>query len=382
MAFGATLRKFFHLRRDPIAMDASAPQSSPSELASAYERCDPAYLRQWYERQEIDESTLARTACLSLAQVRQLLQGGDSLFYSAAAKRQAYRRLMLLLGADPPYAEGFEPPPQTTGNKPTGSQALAQIADFTDTHQYLEHQPVADFFRDLRLRIQHQYQALLALGFLVFALVLLVFNDVLEVPDWSQLDVVASVSPAPAPPPNPISPAPVAPAAAQMASAAVAPASALVSTTQPEVATPAASAGQVPLAPAPMASASAPVQAALPASAPASASMTAAAVKTSGLCGHVEHALPVLEPASATKDGKFVFFNPLADVTVCAVDANRQAILLALRAGEGRSVYGVPPWQISGADPAKVQVFFQGRRIALPEPAPPRFVLQAVRLTP
>ena len=43
---------------------------------------------------------------------------------------------------------------------------------------------------------------------------------------------------------------------------------------------------------------------------------------------------------------------------------------------------GVPPWQISGADPAKVQVFFQGRRIALPEPAPPRFVLQAVRLTP
>ena len=382
------MRKFFRLRRDQPAMDASAPQSPSNELASAYERCDPAFLRQWYERQEIDESTLARTACLSLAQVRQLLQGGDSLFYSAAAKRQAYRRLMLLLGADPPYAEGFEPPPQTTGDKPTGSQALAQIADFTDTHQYLDHQPVADFFRDLRLRIQHQYQTLLALGFLVFALVLLVFNDVLEVPDWSQFDVVASVSPAPVPAPSPKSPALAAPPAQAVASAPAAlgpvePSAAQAAMATPaSAATPAASAVQAPVAVAPMATASTPPQSTLPASAPASASMTAAAVKTSGLCGHVEHALPVLEPASATKDGKFVFFNPQADVTVCAVDANRQAILLALRAGEGRSVYGVPPWQISGADPAKVQVFFQGRRIALPEPAPPRFVLQAVRVTP
>jgi hypothetical protein len=40
-----------------------------------------------------------------------------------------------------------------------------------------------------------------------------------------------------------------------------------------------------------------------------------------------------------------------------------------MKAGENRSVYGVSPWQVSGLNLPKVQIFFQGGRVSMPEAA-------------
>jgi transcriptional regulator with XRE-family HTH domain len=73
---------------------------------NVYDACDPIYLRQLREAAGMDLSVLARTACLSVAQVRQLeTEDSDNFFYSEAIKRQAYKRLLMILGAEPPTVE-------------------------------------------------------------------------------------------------------------------------------------------------------------------------------------------------------------------------------------------------------------------------------------
>jgi hypothetical protein len=54
---------------------------------------------------------------------------------------------------------------------------------------------------------------------------------------------------------------------------------------------------------------------------------------------------------------------------ICVVDGNKQATLLQLKAGENRSVYGVSPWQVSSPQLSKVQIFFQGGRVSMPDAA-------------
>ena len=56
---------------------------------SVYDTCDPAYLRELREAAGMDLTVLARTACLSVAQVRELEDGGMSHFTSHDMKVQA-----------------------------------------------------------------------------------------------------------------------------------------------------------------------------------------------------------------------------------------------------------------------------------------------------
>jgi len=59
----------------------------------------------------MDTHILAKTACMSLAQVRELEQGTETgVFYSVSIRRQAYKRLLLILGAEPPRAEPIDLP--------------------------------------------------------------------------------------------------------------------------------------------------------------------------------------------------------------------------------------------------------------------------------
>jgi hypothetical protein len=71
-----------------------------------YDTCDPAYLRELRKAAGMELAVLARTACLSVAQVRELeTDDSDELFYSDAIKRQAYKRLLMILGAEPPTVD-------------------------------------------------------------------------------------------------------------------------------------------------------------------------------------------------------------------------------------------------------------------------------------
>jgi hypothetical protein len=125
---------------------------------------------------------------------------------------------------------------------------------------------------------------------------------------------------------------------------------------------------------APVALASAPLVTAMTAPvapAPAPASEPAASVGASKVagCSHVTDALPQLTPFTAQKEGRYVYMVSPSNVEICVVDGNKQATVVQLKAGESRSVYGVSPWQVSSPLLSKLQIYFQGWRVAVPEAA-------------
>jgi hypothetical protein len=297
---------------------------------SVYDTCDPDYLRQLRAASGVEETWLARTACLSVAQVRQLEEGGESLFYSPTIKRQAYKRLLMILGAEPPtvVVDIVEQPVPSVVNDLNEIIAMGEKR-LNDDHA------VAEFFQMLRHRIsQHKISAGIVLALSgVGAISFLVPISNTEKKNTAELvmtktsDVVAVVTP--------IAPV-VAPPPAAVAS--------LPASTH---------------APLPITSASAPAAAAVGAFA----------------CQYTAESLPQLVPMTATKPSRYVHLVANTDVNVCVVDANRQTSWVQLKAGESQSVFGSAPWQVSSTKLGKVQVYFQGWRVALPEGADQRIAL-------
>ena len=309
-------------------MSESNSSSQAATHHSIYERCDAAYLRELHAASGMDETQLARIACLSLAQVRQLAEGGDSLFYSHAVKRQAYKRLLLILGAPPPSQVETVVDP-STADLPPPRQTIDDIVALSERNQYLEHRPLVDFIHDLRLRVIQWRQPLAALVLLLLAFTLLLAN-------WPSKDATNQATA-----PN----------------ASVAPAAALAPVAVPPVVNNSAP----PAVPEP-------VHEEKPTDKANDKSAAALSTETKG-CAYRTDKLPEVMPTVASKEGRYVYLVSPSDVVVCVVDANRQATSLSLRAGEGRSVYGPAPWQVMGQDLSKVQIFFQGWRVALPEGA-------------
>ena len=136
---------------------------------------------------------------------------------------------------------------------------------------------------------------------------------------------------------------------------------------------PSVTTASVPVAAVAAASASVAAASALVAASPTAPS------KTTGACTHSNEAMPQLSPFVAQKEGKYVYLVSAANAEVCVVDGNKQATLLQLKAGENRSVYGVSPWQVSSTSLQKVQIFFQGGRVSLPDATVSR--VQLVEMT-
>jgi hypothetical protein len=267
---------------------------------------------------------------LSVAQVRQLEEGGESLFYSPTIKRQAYKRLLMILGAEPPtvVVDIVEQPVPSVVNDLNEIIAMGEKR-LNDDHA------VAEFFQMLRHRIsQHKISAGIVLALSgAGAISFLVPISNTEKKNTAELvmtktsDVVAVVTP--------IAPV-VAPPPAAVAS--------LPASTH---------------APLPITSASAPAAAAVGAFA----------------CQYTAESLPQLVPMTATKPSRYVHLVANTDVNVCVVDANRQTSWVQLKAGESQSVFGAAPWQVSSTKLGKVQIYFQGWRVALPEGADQRIAL-------
>ncbi len=298
--------------------------NEPSQIKrNVYDTCDPQYLRQLREAAGMDLVVLARTACLSVAQVRQLeTDASDNLFYSEAIKRQAYKRLLMILGAEPPTVEV---PPEL---RDAGKVAEAHL-DTLDQIVAMSHQPAihrssADVLATGLEKLKEHRQAIGAFLLLVGAVALFVWNGM-------QSDTA---------------PAPVASHASL--------------TVVPEVATPAASVSlPVVVASAPTLVASLPVVAPVASAPPIPVAAPA--------CAYSNDAMPQVTSLFAKKEGRYVYLVSSANIEVCVVDGNQQATLLRLKAGENRSVYGVAPWQLSGAGLENVQIYFQGGRISLPD---------------
>ncbi len=312
---------------------------------NVYDACDPQYLRELREAAGMDVVVLAKTACLSVAQVRQLESDArDNLFYSDAIKRQAYKRLLMILGAEPPSVDIPEE------LKDSGKVAQAHL-DTLDQIVAMSHQPsmnrsAKDVLFDAWTLLNHHKQAILASLFLLAAVGLFVLS-----PPISKTEAEPSKQVAPSVALNSVasnSTAETLTRGADNSSAASAATETAVITAQTashEVATPA----------------------------------QAQTSKSSG-CSYTTDAMPELTSAFPQKETRYVYLLATSNTDLCVVDGNQQATLLQLKSGEGRSVYGPAPWQISGTQLQKVQVFFQGARVSVPDSVAHHFRLTEVSI--
>ena len=294
----------------------------------------------------MDWVVLARTACLSVAQVRALeSENGGDVFYSDTIKRQAYKRLLMILGAEPPTVE-----------VPTSLRDAHQVAEAhlntLDQIVAMSHQPPMNFtwtdrVREGVLALMARKQFTGALSLLVGSLVLFALYGPLHLGDGTTSAATEPVKVSPV-----VVAAPAVPPASEVAAAPVAaPLAAPVASAVPVVAAAVASAPvQIATAPTNVAAASVPPPKA-----------------TTAACAYSADALPQLPPFVARKEGNYVYLVSSANAEVCVVDGNKQATLIPLKAGEGRTVTGAAPWQVSGVQLKQVQIYFQGGRVTLPE---------------
>ena len=317
-------------------------QSEHSEFKrNAYDACDPMYLRQLREAAGMDLTVLARTACLSVAQVRQLeTENSDNFFYSEAIKRQAYKRLLMILGAAPPTVEIVDELRDPARVAQAHLDTLDQIVAMS--HQPAMNRTAKDVIFEGWSAVQSHKQMIGAMLLLLVSVVLFVLSQDKRASDTDALMVQP------------------------------------VASSMPLVA---ASSASVP-APTPTAvvAASAPVVVAEP-TVPVPVPTPAVAPGPLKSCAYSSDAMPQLTSLFAKKETRYVYLVGTTDAEVCVVDANKQATLVPLKAGEGRSVQGTAPWQISGAQLQKVQIYFQGSRVFVPDSGIHQFKLDEIALS-
>jgi hypothetical protein len=307
-----------------------ATLETPQEMQRIFEDCDPIYLRQLREAAGVDILALARTACLSVAQVRHLEGVGEHgvMFYSPSIKRQAYKRVLMILGADPPTAKqeealeaamhGLHP-----GQTPNTIDNIVALVE----HAQPMHPTNTVLARSLSM-----LRSLKSSVWLIFPLLsLLLVLYVLEPFVMAWLDA-AWVTTAHAP---------------------------LASKTDEQL----------------VAHESVHTDNLVVTGAVPPAVLASKAVALGKDCDHTPDSLVKLSAVEAYKAGNYVYLMSDAAATVCVVDGAKQATLLQLKPGEGRSVYGPAPWQVSAEQLYKVQIYFQGRRLILPETGAQHFSL-------
>ena len=322
----------------PTSLSESATLDGSSlhdRVAQAYALCDPAFAQDWLSRSGLDVTEVARKACLSVSQVRQLLQGSDASFYSIAIKRRAYQRVLALLGAPEPEPTALATASAPLGRMPVNETVAASLPELT-VHQSLQPEQTVSMTVDKARRRVATYTAWAWLG-----LTLLLAAVTAEMwHGWLSTQVVAW-RPAPVvPAPEPA--APSTPIADEPTPTETASSDASVSLTQP-------------VSPIP--------------TPPTSALAVSSGAVGAPVCAPVAQPATTVMPAVAQKAGNYVYVQARADVSLCVIDGEQRITQLQMKSGEGRSVYGAPPWQISGADLTRLNIYFQGWRVMLPEMA-------------
>lgn len=320
------------------------PSDEHSELIrSRYDSCDPVYLRDLRLAAGMEIDVLARTACLSVAQVRALeSNAGGDCFYNHTIRRQAYKRVLMILGAEPPRVD-----------VPEGLRDAHQVAEAhlntLDQIVAMSHQPPMNFTLADRVRntfsiLRDNKQLVGAMTLLVLAVVLFVLYGPMNLVNLTATTVVT---------PEKIQTVPV---AAEPAASMIQP---------PAIAVAASTASAPPAPPSPVVAPSVPAVVAV---SPAS-------------CAYSSDPLPQLKPYVVRKEGAYVYVVSSASVDLCLVDGNQKATWVQLKAGESRTITGPAPWQLSGTQWKALQIYFQGGRVSIPDEAMQRFKLVELPVT-
>ncbi len=329
-------------------------------------------LRALREAQKLDLATLSSATSLSVAQLRELEEGGSGHFYSDTIKQQALRRVLRHLGvATEPMAANSSlgtPAPDGSGQQNQGViQGIIRLSQ------------AGDQFEDPRFPTTRHMEMPGWVGWLAVLLglvIVLVWTYPYEEVDEFLTGLKERFS---SPTTQTVSVQPTASPALATASddkpgeanaAAPAAAGKEASVTVTEV-TPLA------IPPAPATSAPAPVPAPAPTPAPAPEPAPApvvakAAANPPSACEDFKSEPVQASPISIDKPAQYVYLIAKSSAVVCAVDGQGKLTRLELSAGVGRSVYGPAPWVLSSKEWATVDVFFQGSKVVMPSGAATR----------
>ncbi len=272
-----------------------------------------AYIQSLRLQAGLAPDVLARRMSLSQAQLLQLENGEHSLFYTRRIRQQAARKVILHLGGDPARASDDGQPEVTAPmSGPAFTPSLVPLPAAKAPAQEAGQAAVAAAVQPSRLR---PGWVLAAAGLTGLSLVPL---GVLLWPTEQATSL---------PVPALQSPSPVALAQASEMAAPVHP-SADVARDQPVA--------ELPAPPA---------------------------------CPPGTGQLPTVQPQQASKPGNMVYVVSPVRQQVCLTDARGEVQVSQLEAGQGRSFYGQPPWQIHSPELQRLEMYFQGWRVRLPAQA-------------
>jgi len=276
-------------------------------------------LREWRFSQKWDVTVLARRVNLSIGQIQQLETGGTSLFYSAAIRENAARKVAAVLGADP------EAVIRQDEGAPTEVQRDAKVLDelIELSRQRAKTAKTPSFLT--------RHPGLIAM--VVLPVVVLIAASGWLQQKWqnggsaqfwrqspsSGANTVQVEAQAPVNVPVAISAAASEGGASETAPSAVAPADAVV------------------------------------------------AANTSHLCQQSSPVAAAITPSRPNKAGDMVYIVAHKMGSVCVVDGAGVSTLLSLKVKEARSVYGTAPWRVNFEHPEQAQLYFQGERLRLPD---------------
>jgi hypothetical protein len=312
---------------------------------------DSAHLKTSRENAGIDAYSFARSASISLAQLKELessVPGEDQLFYSEQIKRHVGRRLLARLGVEPLVR--IQPPPP----EPIPVEVVVEVAaEVARVEPIVVRQNIPEIatselvnnpshwadrvFEKLPMAATTQGRMGWSVAFVVTLAASLIWaNGQSKKPTAPPAQAVAVAQKAPAPVLAAV-PSPVPELVASEAAATVAnvPAVALV----------------------------APV----------------VAEETTQCDWKFKGKSLVVVPSEPLKAGNYVHVAADKNTTACVLDSQKKLTQITLKAGEKLSVSGAAPFLIYSPEFSTSRIYFQGKRIYIPDPTTTHLTLNEAK---
>ena len=308
-------------------------------------RDDAAHLKSLREAAGLDIAELAAKANLSAGQVRQLEDGGESLFYSAQIKNQSLRRVIRLL----------ENPIESSVDVSNPAERSVRSAEsvIDDIIRLSEKSLTSHVVTSAVRRPGYSPSKLLLLGTVALGLMALIawqFNrhqSQALYTEWVE-PVTAKVLPEPE------------------------------LKQEPPVQSPAQPQVQVQVEVTPVVQ---PTPAPPPAPAPAPMPATVVAEPADD-CNQLNGEPTAIATSVHNKAGTYVHLFSNKALKVCVDDGKKSHTVVTLTPGVGRSVYGSSPWTIASTEMKSLQIYFQGGKVLMPPDTGSRVYLKEQAVSP
>ena len=374
-------------------------------------RDDAAYLKSLRQTAGLDLAELAALANLSAGQIRQLEDGGESLFYSPQIKTQSLRRVIHLLESPQPSGKPIKVQPVDLPPR-TSSNVIEDIIRLSEKN--FKGNVVST---PVRRPVNTAWMiSLLVLVFVGGGSYLSwmsnrdipqsVYNEWVE-PLTRRADAAnpSSVNVTVNNQNTPTAVAQTATSTTFVTSAATAPAPAAVAAAPATLTAPTAVTGDLPATAAVPKTKAAPLAESAPAVAPVEKTKTLATPlpesataerktiklpqesaltgdKFAADCSTIKSEALTANSVSPSKAGTYVYLQASKPVQICVEDGQKHRSVVSLEVGTGRSIHGSPPWTVASHELKSVQIYFQGSKVWLPSQADKRIVLNEQPVAP